>query len=56
VTNSVDWTGLFVLGGVIAAAFLIGLRMGLGWGDLRERVAKLEAWRSAEEKYGDGKT
>jgi hypothetical protein len=48
--NAVDWTALFVLGGVIAASFLIGLRMGLGWGDLRERVARLEAWRGAEEK------
>jgi hypothetical protein len=48
--NAVDWTALFVLGGVIAAAFLVGLRMGLGWGDLRERVAKLEAWRNVEEK------
>jgi hypothetical protein len=48
--NAPDWTALFILGGVIAAVFIAGLRMGLGWGDLRERVAKLEAWRGVEEK------
>ena len=42
--NAVDWTGLLVLGGVIVSAFIAGLSTGLRYGDLRERVAKIEEW------------
>lgn len=47
--NAVDWTGLFILGGVIVGSFLLGLKFGLGIGDLRERVTKLESKHGAEE-------
>lgn len=45
--NAVDWTGLFILGGVLVGAFAAGFTTGVNWGDVRRRVQALEAWRDS---------
>ena len=38
----VDWTSLFVLGGVLVATFVAGWSVGRIIADLREKIVRLE--------------